>query len=322
MIENKKILNVNTLIDLFDKPFFNRHQKVYKEHNIIPKFGAILTSDDPGCISYIKGIRRFAKRIGVDFYFETVKSKSELEYLICSWNKSDINGYMVMYPADFGVKDTYFMNLVNPEKDVEGLHFQNLGLLVQYEKYKDLKKLRKLIIPPTAKGIMYLFKRNWQFFEDIKKETGYYPDNHHNNPYLLQGKKITIINDSLAVGRSLAIMFLNEQASVQVCHQYTEFNDILSFCQNSDIIVSAVPSEKFCIPTEAVKEDSLVVDLSFEGNFDYKTIYSKISQIAPKWDLVKKGNRINDMTLYRLFSNLYYLIDAKLDDSILKIINE
>ncbi len=318
---NEKILDVKNLIDNYDLPFLKCHQEVYLKHGIKPQFGAILTSDDLGCISYIKGIRKFAKKIGVEFYFETVTNKDELEKLIHEWNVSSIDGYMVMYPADFGVKDTYFMNLVDAGKDVEGLHYSNLGLLVQFEKFRDLQGLRKLIIPPTAKGIMYLIKKNWQLFEDIKLETGFYPENHQENPYLLQGKKITIINDSLAVGRSLAMMFLNEQASVQVCHQFTDFSDILNFCENSDIVVSAVPSSKFCIPTESLREGVIVVDISFEGNFEYPSVYEKVLKIAPRWDLAKKGNRINDMTLYRLFSNLFYLINARLDDKVLNEIN-
>ena len=173
------------------------------------------------------------------------------------------------------------------------------------------------MIPPTAKGIMYIFKRHFQIFEDYKKEHGVYPEIFAQNPYKIEGKNITIVNDSLAVGRSLALMFLNEHGSVQICHRFTPYEDILNAVKSSDYIISAVPSSKFVIPTEIIPAHSIVIDISFEGNFNYNTIFDKVLKISPWWNLVKKGNRINDMTLNRLISNLFYLIDSTLPDNIL-----
>ncbi len=316
--DNSKVINVKTLIEKYDLPFFENSKKVYKKYDIIPKMTAILTSDDPGSKSYIRGIKRFCKKNDISFESFFVTSKEELEETIVKLNKSNTDGIMVMYPANFGVKDTYFMNLVDPDKDVEGLHFSHLGYLVQFEKFKDAQKLRKFVIPPTAKGIMYLFKRYNLYYEEYKEEHGKYPDNADKNPFVIEGKKITIINDSIAVGRSLSLMMLNENGSVQICHEYTKFEDTLNFIKKSDIIISAVPSSKFTIPTDVVPKDATVIDISFEGNFEYPSIIDKVYKIAPKWDLVEKGNRINDMTLYRLISNLFYLINSKMSDDVLE----
>lgn len=119
------------------------------------------------------------------------------------------------------------------------------------------------------------------------------------------------------MGRSLALMLLNENGSARVCHEYTDFDDILKSVEHSDIIISAVPKNNFIIPTNKIPNNSIVIDLSFVGNFDYPSIYEKVYKIAPKWNKVEKGNRINDMTLYRLISNLFYLINLKLSDSLL-----
>jgi 5,10-methylene-tetrahydrofolate dehydrogenase/methenyl tetrahydrofolate cyclohydrolase len=278
---------------------------------------AVLTNNDPGCRSYIRGIERFCKKWGVKFNSVKTSNSEELEATIKDLNSSDTDGVMVMYPTGYDKKDTFFMNLLDPNKDVEGLNGANLGYLVQFEKFKDAEGLKKYVIPPTAKGILYMFKRNFSYYEEHKERFGIYPNNDKKNPFSIEGKRITIINDSLAVGRSLALMFLNELGSIQICHKYTKFEDVLEFVSNSDIVVSAVPSSKFVIPTDIVKESTMIIDISFEGNFEYPSIIDKAYKIAPRWDLIKKGNRINDITLYRLISNQFYLINGRLDKDIL-----
>ncbi len=316
------IIDVKTLIERYDRPVMERTRTVYDEAGIHPTLAVVLTSDDPGSISYLKGIKRFGATYGVAVHDYSVANTSQLEECIRDLNDSDVHGIMVLYPTPFEQKDTWFMNLVSPEKDVEGLHYSNLGYLVQFEKYRDIQQLRKLIIPPTAKGIMYILKRYAMMYDEHKESHGTYPDGEKNNPFVIESKRITIINDSLAVGRALALMMLNENGSVQVCHKFTPFDDTVKFVRQSDIIVSAVPSASFIIPTEAVSESAIVIDISFEGNFEYPSVMDKAFRIAPKWNLTEKGNRINDMTLHRLISNLFYLVTAKLPDEIVRTIVE
>lgn len=313
-----KIIDVQELINQYDIPYFENTINVYQKNNIKPKLAVILTSDDAGCVSYSKGISRFCGSYNIDC--QIIHSATE-EELISHINKlnndSSIDGMMIMYPTPYEMSDTLFMNMVSPEKDVEGLHNTYLGYLAQFEKFSDAGKMRKLVIPPTAKGILYIIKRYYDMYENVKKETGTYPDSRQSNPFSIEGKHFTIINDSLAVGRALALMLLNENGSVQICHKYTPYYDILRHIRTSDFIISAVPSDKFIIPTDVVTENSIIIDISFEGNFEYPSIIDKCYRIAPRWDLVKKGNRINDITLYRLVSNLFYLINCKLHDEIL-----
>lgn len=322
MTENNKILNVNRLIEKYDIPAFEKYKSVYRKAGISPGLSVILTGDDAGSISYLKGIKKFCGENSVAFEEYSAGSEGELCGLIDRLNKSDTSGIMILYPTGFGKKDTFFMNMVAEEKDVEGLHYSHLGYLMQYEKFRDASRLRKLVIPPTAKGIMYLFKRYFSDYEEFKDSNGHYPDRLEENPFLIEGKRITIINDSLAVGRSLAMMLLNENGSVQICHKYSPFTDILKSVGDSDIVISAVPSQNFCIPTSVLRTNSIAVDISFEGNFEYPSVFEKVYKIAPRWDLEKKGNRINDMTLYRLISNLYYLINSRLPDELIREIEE
>ncbi|WGS64070.1 bifunctional 5,10-methylenetetrahydrofolate dehydrogenase/5,10-methenyltetrahydrofolate cyclohydrolase [Marinitoga aeolica] len=312
-LNKEKLFDIKFLIENFDKPIFEKNIELYKKNNIKPQLVCILTSDDPGSISYAKGIKNICKKYNVNSILEKCESKDELEEKINYYNNDNgTNGIIIMYPTPYNIKDTYFMNLISTEKDVEGLNHEYMGYLVQHEFYSDKESLRKLIIPPTAKGILYVLKRNYLVYENYYKSYGKYPDDLKENPFKLEGKKVVVINDSLAVGRSLALMMLNENASVRVCQKYTDYDDILKFVSISDIIISAVPSEKFRIPTKYISKNSIVFDIAFEGNFEYPDVFDKVYKISPKWNLVKKGNRINDMTLHRLISNLFYLVNRKL----------
>jgi methylenetetrahydrofolate dehydrogenase (NADP+) / methenyltetrahydrofolate cyclohydrolase len=318
--ENRnKIFEIRTMIERYDLPVFHRHRDVYARHGIRPQLVTVLAGDDPGSVSYVKGIQRFAAGHGIRHRNLTASTRSELESLLPLLNQDgDVDGIMVLYPSGFDVRDTVFMNLLCPEKDVEGLHAKHLGRLVQFEKFKDPQRLRKWIIPPTPKGIMYLLKRCSRDYEEIRDRTGRYPGGRDDNPFLIEGRRFLVINDSLAVGRSLALMLLNENGSVQVCHEYTAFQDILAFARTADVIVSAVPSGDFRIPTASLRKGAIAIDVSFEGNFEYPGVFERVFRIAPRWNLVKKGNRINDLTLWRLVSNLYYLVNAGLPDAVLR----
>ncbi|GAB6188586.1 hypothetical protein JCM30566_03250 [Marinitoga arctica] len=315
-LNNEKLFDIKFLIENFDIPVFEKNIELYKKNNVKPQLVCILTSDDPGSISYAKGIKNICRKYEINFILDKSSNENELEKKIIYYNNDEkTHGIIIMYPTLYARKDTYFMNLVSPEKDVEGLNYQYMGYLVQHEFYSDKENLRKLIIPPTAKGILYVLKRNYMVYEGYYNKNGKYPDGLKYNPFKLEGKKVVVINDSLAVGRSLALMMLNENASVRVCQKYTDFDDILKFVSISDIIISAVPSKQFRIPTKYIPKNSIVFDIAFEGNFEYPEIFDKIYKISPKWNLVEKGNRINDMTLHRLISNLFYLINRNLPNT-------
>ncbi|MCK9256139.1 MAG: bifunctional 5,10-methylenetetrahydrofolate dehydrogenase/5,10-methenyltetrahydrofolate cyclohydrolase [Bacteroidales bacterium] len=314
-----KILNVKHLVEKYDIPVIECSQTFYEKHGIKPCLAVILTNEDPGSLSYTKGIIRFCNKNKIICRDYKVNSSQELVETIKTLNNdNEVHGIMVMYPTEYVEKDTVFMNMINPLKDVEGLHYSYLGYLVQFEKFRDPEHLQRLVIPPTAKGILSIFKRYCLDYQEFFNERAFYPENVKSNPFDLEGKRITIINDSLAVGRSLALMMLNENAYVQICHQYTPFEKVLESVSLSDIIISAVPSQNFKIPTDYVPKNSIVIDISFNGNFDYPSIFDKVYKIAPRWDLVEKNNRINDMTLNRLISNLQYLVNSALPEDDLR----
>ena len=318
-----RIIDIKNLIELYDEPFLEENVNILKEHDTFPSLAVVKTSDDEGARSYIKGIEKICHRYGVHFFSYQSDNQDQLEKTISKINTDPkIDAALIMYPTPFEKADREFMNLVSEEKDVEGLRFTNLGYLVQFKKFLDPFGLRKLVIPPTSKGILYVLKRYRALYDKYHDVYGKYPENLRENPFKILGKKVSIVNDSLSVGKSLALMLMNENASVRVCQKFTDIQDIYQFTKLSDIIVSAVPVEGWKIPTEYVPSDSIIFDIAFEGNFEYPEIYDKCFCITPRWDETVKGNRINDMTLTRLISNTLYLSNKKLPDDVLKKIYE
>jgi methylenetetrahydrofolate dehydrogenase (NADP+)/methenyltetrahydrofolate cyclohydrolase len=309
------ILDINSLIELYDEPYLDLNMQVLRNSGIVPGLIVVATSADSGAKSYIRGMQNICQRYGINFRQRQADSAEQLFRII-----DEINGdktcqaAIVLYPTPFALPDRDFMNHLAAMKDVEGLHFSNMGYLVQFKKYKDNKGLRKLIIPPTAKGILYIIRRFASAFAAFHKQHGVFPGNMEYNPYELSGKKVTIVNDSLAVGKSLALMLMNANASVRVCQKYTEIQDIYQFTRLSDFIITAVPAADWHIPVAYVPPQAIVFDIAFSGNFLYPDIIDACAAIAPRWDQTEKGNRINDMTLTRLVSNTLYLANDNLPD--------
>jgi len=313
------IIDIKLLIELYDQPVLKKNIEILSKNGVKPSLAVVCTSNDPGSISYIKGIQQACDKYSIMIADYSADSIGDLERIILEINnRNDILASIILYPTPYDIHDREFMNMLNMEKDVEGLHFTNLGYLVQFKKHLDPFGLRKLVIPPTSKGILYIIKRYHLLFEMAFEKSGKYLFNYHENPFQLQGKKVTIVNDSLSVGKSLALMMMNENASVRVCQQYTDIQDIYHFTQFSDILVSAVPVSGWHIPSKYVSKNAIIFDIAFEGNFNYPEIYDQCFCIAPRWDETHKGNRINDMTLTRLVSNTLYLANQMIPDGEIK----
>jgi methylenetetrahydrofolate dehydrogenase (NADP+)/methenyltetrahydrofolate cyclohydrolase len=318
-----RIIDIKSLIELYDQPLLEENVALLQSESIQPGLAVVKTSRDPGAASYIRGIRKACANYDVYFEEHLTETQDDLWHRIDALNVNPaITAIIVMYPTPFDIHDREFMNKVDPDKDLEGLTSINLGYLVQFKKFIDPFGLRKLVIPPTATGILYVLKRYSFVFDAYFDRYGVFPYKQNENVFSLLGKKVTIVNDSLAVGKSLALMMMNENASARVCQKYTDIQDIYHFTRYSDIIISAVPVNDWTIPKDHVPTNAILFDVAFVGNFDYPDILYHCFCIAPRWDLTDKGNRINDMTLTRLISNALYLANKKLPDPVLKQISD
>ena len=224
-----------------------------KELGFAPGLAVVLGSEDPGSVLYRDLLIRDGEELGFIVKPSLVRSSLELAKLIAHLNQDRAtHGIFVFYPLGFpDLKDDEVMDLVDPGKDIEGLHSINIGYLAKFR--KRLGQERRAIMPCTGRAVLKVIKQG-------------YGEDH------LAGKTVLVINDSLRIGRPLANMVANLRGTPILCHHDSNPQHLEAFIRLADVIVSAVPVEGYRVPAGLIREDALCIDLSHEGNFDFEAL--------------------------------------------------
>lgn len=241
----------------------------------IPTLAVVLVGDDPASAIYVRNKKRACEYVGIKSVSVTLgqdTTQEKLEQTLNDLNNDkSINGILLQLPLPKGLDERKALNCIAPEKDVDGLSSVNLGKLITKEVG---------ITPCTPTGVM-------EFFKEYNID--------------LTGKNVVIINRSLLVGKPLALMMLNANATVTICHSKTQ--NISEYTKKADVIVTAVGKSKF-LTEDMVKDGVVVIDVSIVrteaglcGDADYENIKDKASYITP----VPGG--VGPMTIAMLMEN-------------------
>ena len=192
---------------------------------------------------------------GVNAVDLRVENGMQLVKLVARLNQDEkTHGVFIFYPLRYAeIKDDEVMDLVDPGKDIEGLHAINIGFLNKYRKRMDDGSQHRCMTPCTARAIVKTLKRGF-------------------GESWLAGKTVLVINDSLRIGRPLTAMVANLKATPILCHANTNKAHLEAFIRMADVIVSAVPAPGYRINTDWIKDGALCFDLSGDGNFDYEAL--------------------------------------------------
>ncbi len=243
-----------------------------------PRLGVILVGDNPASVSYVRGKKKAAEAVGISLKLNHMSaeiSQDELEQAITELNEDpEIDGILIQLPLPkgHGLDENRAIQLVDPNKDVDGLHPVNVGLL-----HSGLEGF----VPCTPIGIM-----------QILKEMGCDPD----------GKRAVVVGRSKLVGSPVARLLQNANATVTVCHSHTK--DLKEICRNADILIAAIGRPKY-ITAEYIKKGAYVVDVGVNrmedghlcGDVDFEAVQDIAGAITP----VPKG--VGPMTICSLLSN-------------------
>lgn len=233
--------------------------------DITPCAASVLVGDEPSSKKYVELKGKDCRSVGINFQTHQLPKdvlEEELLGLIDELNEdSEIHGIIIQLPLPQKLSAEKAIMSVDPAKDVDGLHPYNVGKLWlgDYELERDL-------VPSTPKGIM-------EFLEHYDVE--------------IQGKEAVIINRSNLVGKPLAKLLLDKNATVTTCHSKTK--NIEEHTKRADILVSAVGSRpEFQITENMVKEGAVVVDVGMSyindklyGDVDFEEVKGKTSHITP-----------------------------------------
>lgn len=237
----------------------------------------IQVGEDPASKVYVGQKEKLALELGYKFvhknFPEEVTQEEIIDY-IDQVNKDDsIDGILVQMPLPKHLDETVIQNRIDSKKDVDGLTYVNGGKVVHNT---------SSLLPCTPKGIIDMLD---YFRIDIK------------------GKNAVVIGRSILVGKPMANLLLNRDATVTVCHSKTD--NIAYYTKNADIVIVAVGVAGF-LTKDMVKEGAVVIDVGINridgklyGDVDYNNVKDLCSYITP----VPGG--VGPMTVYELMNNVY-----------------
>ena len=219
----------------------------------------ILVGNDQASQIYVASKEKACKATGIEtrtlVFDENVPQKEIIAQIKNANSDKSINGILVQMPLPNHMNPLDVIDAIDPNKDVDGLNAINQGKIMLNEKG---------IIPATPKGIMRLLNE-------------YYVD--------LNGKNAVVIGRSMLVGKPIAMLLLQKNATVTIAHSKTK--NLKELCLNADLIVSAVGHPKM-ITADMVKEGAVIIDVGINrvlgtlvGDVDYLQVAPITSRITP-----------------------------------------
>ncbi len=225
-----------------------------------PGLAVIIVGNNPASRVYVNSKERDCKEVGINSYEyalpETTTTDELLELIEKLNNDVRADGILCQLPAPKQIDEKKVLNLISPEKDVDGFHPVNVGRLVTGEKG---------FVPCTPAGIIEMLK--------------YYSID-------ADGKNSVIIGRSNIVGKPMAALMLKENATVTVCHSHTK--NLADITRNADILIAAVGKTKF-VKADMIKDGAVVIDVGMDrdengklcGDVDFENVAPKCSYITP-----------------------------------------
>jgi len=229
-----------------------------------PGLAVIMVGDNPASAAYVRNKERACDRVGMASFGQKLPGdtpQAHLAGLIAELNADDrVDGILLQLPVPRHLNDVTLLNAIDPDKDADGLHPVNMGRLLRGE-----PGLRSC----TPLGVMHLLKAN-----NIE----------------LAGKRAIVLGRSILVGKPMALMLLEANATVTVAHSRTQ--DLAGLSRSADIVVSAIGRSHF-LTADFVKPGAVVIDVGINrietapgeyrlvGDVDYEAVSPMAAAITP-----------------------------------------
>ena len=254
---------------------------------VTPGLAVILVGDDPASAVYVRNKSKDCAEVGFKSFEHILPASTtqeELEALVKNLNAdSSVHGILCQLPLPKHLDERAVINLIDPKKDVDAFHPENVGRIMigEYD-----------FLPCTPAGVMELI---------------------HSTGISVGGKKCVVVGRSNIVGKPMAMLLLHENGTVTVCHSRTK--DLKAETLQADILVAAVGKAKL-IGADMVKDGAVVIDVGMNrdengklcGDVDFEAVKDKASYITPVPGGVGPMTRAmlmqNTLTAYKIAMNL------------------
>ena len=215
--------------------------------------GTLLVGEDPGSQWYVAGKHRDCAEIGIASIREDLPetaTQEEIEAAVRRLNENpECTGYIVQLPLPKGIDENRILSLIDPAKDADGLHPQNLGNLVLRVK-EDIDTP----LPCTPAGIVELLSRY-----DID----------------LNGKHVVVLGRGVTVGRPIGLLLTRKSVNATVTLTHTGTQDLPALVAQADVIVAAA-GQAGMVTADMVKDGAILVDVGVSRETDPETGKSKV----------------------------------------------
>jgi 5,10-methylene-tetrahydrofolate dehydrogenase/methenyl tetrahydrofolate cyclohydrolase len=249
-----------------------------------PGLGVVLAGDDPASVQYVRMKRRACEKAGIASVAHEVPNsatQTEIEAAVSALNEDKrIHGILVQLPLPAHIDDQAVLRLVSLDKDVDGFHPLNIGLL-------GMKGREPLFTPATPTGCMVLLR-----------EAG----------ATLEGTNAVVIGRSNIVGLPVALMLMKANATVTVCHSRTK--NVPDIVRNADVVIAAIGKPNY-VRGDWLKPGVIVIDVGTNKIDDssdprgYRYVgdvaYDEAVQVAGAMTKVPGG--VGPMTITMLMQN-------------------
>ncbi len=239
-----------------------KHQTLQAQ-GIQARIVSVVIKGDEASAFYIRNQAKQAAKIELAYEVNELSESTtptELEEKLRSLNQDkSVSGIILQVPLPQGFDQVFFQSLISPEKDIEGVHNDNLGALLQGG---------DLLVPCTARAALEMLL-------------------HYEIP--LEGARVALLSRSTIIGKPLALMLLDRAATLTVCHSRTSPQDLVEITRHSDIVITAVGRKPGFIRGDMLKPGACVVDIatiatddgSITGDADYDSVYPIAGALTP-----------------------------------------
>lgn len=224
-----------------------------RERGITPGLGTLLVGSDPGSLSYVGGKHRDSAEVGIESIRVDLPgdaTEADVRAAIARLNADPaVTGYIIQLPLPAGIDENAMLELMDPDKDADGLHPTNLGRLV----LGVAGELRSPL-PCTPAGIVELLQR-------------------HDIP--IAGRRVVVIGRGLTVGRPLGLLLTRKGLDATVTLAHSRTTDLADEVRRADIVVAAVGVPAL-IQSDWVKPGAAVIDVGITRVVDPETGKAKL----------------------------------------------
>ena len=224
-----------------------------------PGLAVVLVGDDHASAVYVRTKNKTCKNLGFQSFENILPAntkESTLLGLIDELNKDErVSGILVQLPLPSHISSYKILEAINPQKDVDGFHLENIGRLATGN---------ATFKPCTPEGII-------QLLDHYKVD--------------IEGKNAVVLGRSNIVGKPISLLLLERNATVTICHSRTK--NLSAITKSADILIAAIGKPNF-VTADMVKDDVVIIDVGINrvndkliGDVDYQSVSKKASLITP-----------------------------------------